>query len=483
MPIMQGFARMEVFMKLENISMEIENIDLPDKRLKARAKKLLQDLSQGLEKSIPNACGGYAETKAAYRFFEQDSVTPESILFPHIERTIERMTKAKGRMLLVNDSTDFTMKHLEEVDGLGVLSHDQLPACLMHTMLAFDESRTCFGLVENRFLHRTPEEIGKKAHNNLRPIEEKESYRWIQSYRRACELQSEFDQEIVFVADREADIVELFVESKIQESPASIILRSCHNRTIIEQDGTKVRLNTSLKNAPVVGELKFTIPSIRARKGRDCSKKRRKGREVTQKVKVKKVMIRPPSYKKNNLPEVELTVICCKEVNTPDGGKPVDWNLLTTMEVCSFSDVENIVNAYLNRWGIETFFHVLKTGCRVEKTRFHSAKKVLPYLSIYLIIAWRVMLVTYFSRSNPTLPCTVIFTEKEWHCIYTLSCKKRPPKKPPPLEYIAKLVASRGGYQGRKSDGPPGVMTIWRGLRYFDDFLDGLTCYQMLERN
>ena len=202
---------------------------------------------------------------------------------------------------------------------------------------------------------------------------------------------------------------------------------------------------------------------------------------VRQAVQVTRVEIQPPSHKKQ-LPPVEVTVIHCEEIGTPKDEKPVRWTLLTSLNVSTLDDAQVVVGLYLARWGIETFFHVLKTGCGVEKTRLQSAHRLLPFVSLQLIVAWRVMLLTYLSRSDSELSCTCVFKEEEWRLIYTLSRKRRPPKTPPTLEYMVKLIATKGGYQGRKSDGPPGVMSIWRGLRYFDAAMEGAQCYTQLQR-
>ena len=91
----------------EGIGDELIGIDLGDERLNKRSKHLLEALADDPEASINAACDGWGDTVAAYRFFNNDAVTPEEILRPHREATIRRM-REHPVVLLVQDTSDST---------------------------------------------------------------------------------------------------------------------------------------------------------------------------------------------------------------------------------------------------------------------------------------------------------------------------------------------------------------------------------------
>ena len=89
---------------------------------------------------------------------------------------------------------------------------------------------------------------------------------------------------------------------------------------------------------------------------------------------------------------------------------------------------------------------------------------------MYMIVAWRVLLLTTLGRACPDLPCDVVFETEEWQAAYTVAKKAPPPKKPPSLGEMVRIVAGFGGYLNRKHDGFPGSQTLWIGLQRVQDF-------------
>ena len=85
-----------------------------------------------------------------------------------------------------------------------------------------------------------------------------------------------------------------------------------------------------------------------------------------------------------------------------------------------------------------------------------------------MVVAWRVHHLTMLGREVPNVPCSVFFEEAEWKALYAFIHKKLP-KKEPTLVEAMRMVASLGGFQGRKGDGNPGPTVIWRGLQRLSD--------------
>jgi hypothetical protein len=122
------------------------------------------------------------------------------------------------------------------------------------------------------------------------------------------------------------------------------------------------------------------------------------------------------------------------------------------------------------RFLIEVLFRVLKSGCRVEERRFEHIERMLPCAAIYLIVAWRTLMICRLGRSSPDLDCEAVFDPAEWKAVWMTVNRQPPPRRPPRLREILPLVAQLGGYvnyPNRKD--PPGPQTVWLGLQRMYD--------------
>lgn len=507
---------------------EIEAVCFGDQRVNERSKKILHNLYEGIGNGMSASFGGNSEIKAAYRFFDSDLVNPSKILEPHYERTLQRIREYKV-VALIQDTTDIDMKHMEKVENLGVLNDTRRPGCSLHPVIAFTPDKLCLGIVNAKFIIRPAEELGKKKHNNLREIEDKESYRWIEGYHAACKIAEQCpDTLCINIGDRESDIYELLLEATKGE--AELIVRAWHNRSIslppsekmkelldenqklVEENkriaavNEKIRYqkNTSdrrtankalikenknlikknketidednsiintfrhkLHGAPIVGTVEFTLPAERGKKSR----------LVKQNIRATSVILLPSQHKKK-LSEVAINAVLLEEIETPEGEEPISWMFLTTLPINTLDEIQFIINLYLSRWGIEIFFKVLKSGCKIEELRFQEASRLLGCISIYMIVAWRILYTTFIGRVCPELPCSLLFEDDEWHSVYAVNMKAQPPEKPPSLGEFIQMIAMLGGYRGRKSDGPPGMKVIWIGVQAMHKLAEGWQAYK-----
>ena len=191
---------------------------------------------------------------------------------------------------------------------------------------------------------------------------------------------------------------------------------------------------------------------------------------MTQVIRSSSIIFYGVQRKGGRLPPLRVNVVYAKEKGVPKGKKPVDWMLLTRVAVESFEQCQQVIRWYICRWEIEIYFKVLKSGCRVQELQFEKPQRLEACLGVYMIIAWRVMFIEMLARSAPQIRCSVIFDEQEWKSVYAIVAGKKPPKKAPMLKPFVDMLASLGGYIGRKSDGPPGPKTIWIGLQRLRDF-------------
>jgi len=426
---------------------EFKTATLKDVRLKARAALLAQRLAAQPGQSIPNACHSWAETQAAYRFLSNERTDWESLMKAHWEASIERM-RGHEVVLHIQDTTqlDFNGRQSE---GLGALTYETQRGMFLHPTYVVTPTREPLGVLDAWMWARQP----KKADGQREDI--KESMRWIEGYQRVAELAQEMPTtRHAYVADREADILDLLRTAADLEHVADYLIRCRHNRAL--PDGQ--RLWERLAKANELGKVCFDLPSGRGRKARS----------VTQRIRAERVEIKDGA-------EGTLPVWCvlAEEIGAPTASKPVVWRLLSNRPVHTLEDAVQLIDWYRARWEIEVFFLILKEGFRVEALQLGHIERIERALALYMIVAWRINRAMRLSRSQPQALAHVLFEEKEWRTAYILN-KKKPPKKVPPLNAVVRLIAQLGGFLGRKHDGEPGAKTLWRGMQQLSNFIQGL---------
>lgn len=452
----------------EWIEDELAGIDLGDQRLNKRCKRVLERLAADPQASINGACHGWAETHAAYQFFDHDAVDERQVLAPHRHATLERM-KSSPVVLLVQDTTELDYTRIKKkLAGAGPLDKQYRRGFYNHLQVAFTPQRLCLGVVSMNFWARDDETFDTCKQRKYTPLEEKESYRWLEGYRNACQIAEELPQtQIVSISDREGDIYECFMEAQQPGPPrrADWIIRASANRSLPERNpeagsSCYCKLFDAIAKAPVLGKRIVRVPKTSKRKARKA--------KVT--VRAQCIRLKPPYRPDVRLPELAINVILVKEEVPPDGEEPIVWLLLTSLPIDSFAEVLRVVDYYACRWQIEVYFRVFKTGCRVEDIQLETAERLRPCLALYEIVAWRVLYVTMLGREAPDLPCSALFTDEEWKSAWMICTDKAVPKRPPPLKVFLPLLAELGGYNGREHDGPPGPKALWIGIRRMTDF-------------
>lgn len=191
----------------------------------------------------------------------------------------------------------------------------------------------------------------------------------------------------------------------------------------------------------------------------------------------------PPKNRatRTQLSPVTVNVIWANEENPPEGTQPISWLLLTTLNVSNLELACQCLRWYALRWLIERFHYVLKSGCRIEQLQLETAQRIQRALATYVIVAWRLLWLTYEARINPQTSCEVALEPFEWQALYChVSQSTTPPTHPPSLHRAVLWIARLGGFLARKCDGQPGVKTLWRGLRRLHDIA---TTWQLIHSN
>jgi hypothetical protein len=171
---------------------------------------------------------------------------------------------------------------------------------------------------------------------------------------------------------------------------------------------------------------------------------------------------------------LKLNLVYVIEKNTPEGLDPLEWMLLTDITINNFAEALEKVKWYCLRWRIEVFHKILKSGFKVEECRLQTAKRLIRYLTVMSVLAWRIFFITLLARTDPQQSCTGIFCNEEWKVLYSKIYRtKTYPSTPPTIKEAVLWVAKLGGFLGRKNDGDPGPITLWRGWRRLFDLVDG----------
>jgi hypothetical protein len=459
---------------------EMKTADLKDKRLDARLREVLSQLGSRPVVSIPAACGGHAETTAAYRFFDNEKVTFDKVLHPHQTATRQRLA-AQSVAILAQDTTELDLTRPgEQVEGAGPLDGSARYGALLHLLAGFTPDGTPLGTLEAQAWVRDEKAVRTaslpRAERAAIPLAQKESYRWIETLQQAQSIARDMPQtRLICVADSEADIYEVLVAGQTEPRSVDWIVRACQNRAVaLPPEETEPA--AYVREQALAQEVLFTQTiKVRGRQAKVSCEVRgrrqpRESRTAEVEVRAARVKLRPPWRPDHKLPEIEIQVVLVREINPPPDDVPVEWLLLTSLPVADAEQARQVIQYYCTRWMIEIFFRTLKQGCRIEERRFEHIDRVLPCVAVFLIVAWRTLYVCRLGRSVPDISCEAVFEPSEWKAVYRVVRRESPPRQPPPLAEMVRLVAQLGGYVNRPRKDPPGPQTVWVGLQRMRDF-------------
>ena len=348
--------------------------------------------------------------------------------------------RAESVVLCLQDTTELDFNG-QTIEGFGPLSYEAQRGMYLHATLAITTDRVPLGVLDAWMWAREP-----KGKDGRRPPAVKGSTRWIEGYERIAErAQALPEVRLVYVADREGDMLGLMQRAAALGHPADWLVRSQHNRKL-NKDGK--RLWNQVAVAEACGELLFDLPSRHGQRARP----------VRQSVRVQRVKL-PVDGK-----ILEVSAVVATELEPPLGVKGLEWRLLTNREVPDLEAAATLIDWYRYRWEIEIFFNTLKTGCRVESLQLASMERIERALALYLVVSWRIGQLMRLGRACPDWDAELLLTREEWQAAWVLA-RKLVPKHTPTLREAVRMMARQGGFLGRKGDGEPGVKAIWSGLQ------------------
>lgn len=446
------------------VDSEVRQCEFPDKRLKHRLGKILSALSQKIGDAIPTACQDWAATKAAYRFFSNPRIDESTILAGHFAATQSRFAETDGPILVLHDTTEFSYQreHPEKIGQTHVTNRRKsgpITVCglLMHSSLVTTPDGLPLGLAAVKFWTRKKFKGANALRNNVNmtriPIKQKESYRWLENVRQASQLLSESER-CVHIGDRESDIFELFCTA--EQENTRFLIRTCVDRLA----GNGTTISRTMRRQPLQGYHVVEVPDGKG-----------KSRKAKLSVRRCTMTVHPPVAKQKHYPSLTLTVIHAQENNAPKDRDAIEWKLITNLQVETLESAIEKLDWYAQRWKIETFHKILKSGCKAEKSKLQTAERLTNLLAVFCIMAWRVFWMTMINQTSPKSPASTVFTPSEIEILELLDAgnKSKSKAKTKTVHHYLIRLAKIGGYLARGKDPPPGNTIIWRGLSRLTD--------------
>jgi hypothetical protein len=436
---------------------ELASAPLRDQRLVSRLISMTTDFALQPTASIPQACGSWAKTKAAYRFFDHDGIRPEDLLAGHVQATVQRAA-AHPLVLCVQDTTSLNYSTHPQTKGLGPIGNnrDKTIGLFLHSTLALTPTGQPLGLLQAQSWIRSTKTFGRSSQErNRTPRDQKESQKWIESFT-ACQalaLQCPATT-LVNVADREGDLYDLFAAALAPtDAPrVHLLVRAQHDRQVAQ---AQKNLWDFLAAQGLGGRLKIKVPR----------KDGHPGRLATLSIRFASVTLQAPCLKEDQ-PPLTLWAVEARETRPPQGATPICWRLLTTLPVETLAAAVETIRWYAQRWQIEVLHKVLKSGCQVEQRQLETAARLERVVRVDLIVAWRVLSLCRAGRETPEGLVNDWLSAAEWKALTCyMQQRAKPPHRAPTLRQAVRWIAQLGGFLGRRRDGEPGPIVVWRGLQ------------------
>jgi hypothetical protein len=439
---------------------------LPDKRLRRRACRIAHASVERPGAAMTGAFDFWKDTRTAYNFFANERVTFSAVLDSPIT-VVSRALRERFEgttVLNVQDTTEINLSHLNSMTGLGEIGNPMNRGLFLHPSLAVSPDGVPIGLLSAQVWDRPPSSHGKTKKRKQKAFEEKESLRWWTAIEES-EKRVGRPGLLVHVADRESDIYDVF--KRAHDAGYRILVRAAQDRRV---EGEHSTLWAQVASFSPAGEARpLSVPMRPAKEGKPA----RAARDTSIVIRYGLVTLREPKGSGT----VEMHAVQVTEVDPPVGVEPIEWLLLTTDSIMSVEDAWQRVEWYRCRWRIEEFFQVLKSGCRIEARQFESRSTYEPSLAIAMLTAVRLLTMVKQARVTPDAPASSVLSQEEEHVLVQHAQAKKMghhcDSSPLHLVDAVVLIAMLGGYKARSCDGPPGWITLWRGLRRLEDMVEG----------
>lgn len=434
---------------------EFGGAELGDKRRQPRLITVATAVAQNPHGTLPGSFENWHQTKAAYRLLENEDVTYEGVIGPHLNR-VRACCREPGEYLLVEDTTDLDFTSHLAAQDVGRIGDDGGRGLYVHSMLALPIERwnedhepevTAEGLFHQHWWARTAPSIGRGREKKRKRLQRvRESQRWAAITEQICRPPEGVSW--TFVADRESDIYETF--ERCQDHGWHFIVRANQPRALANEGGS---VFSAVAQAAEMG--RFSV-KLRARPGQ-------RARRAEVAVRARTVTLKGPWRPGKKPAPRTVNVVEAREVNAPEGAQPIHWVLLTDWDIGSLSAAIRVIKAYTRRWLIEEYHKALKSGTSIEDSQLQTAQRITSLLGILGVVAVRLLNMKLLAMTRPDEPVSDEAIGPEGLAVLEGHYGK--PSGGWTNASVIVAIARLGGFLARKSDGHPGWLTIWRGLR------------------
>ena len=443
------------------------NCDLGDTRRTKRLVKVAIQAAARPDGSTPDQTESWGKCKAVYRLMDCDDVSHANIIGPHCEQT-RQSCPAGSVQLILCDSTDVDFGR--SVPGLGPVGKKKSNrGFFLHSGLMRDAvTGEISGLAGQELFYRQPKSR-KKVHKNTKRLDpNRESVVWGKLIDQIGTPPP--DVRWIHVCDRGADDYEVYLRAHL--NGCGWVIRAARlNRNVQTVAGDNTTLEALLATVPVKDRLQVPVPRQGSRPAR------------TAEVELRYSPFRMPQPSRINdwirehAPSEPLLMWCVQvtETNPPAGVEALQWVLITSETVLNTPRALEVVSHYKKRWGVEEYHKALKTGCHVEERYYQTSARLERVTGLHAILALRLLQMRTLANETPDLPAINV-APKEW--IDTLAQIRKQPSTGMTIHQFVRHLAGLGGHLGRKRDGQPGWITLWRGVEKLLLILRGLNLHR-----
>lgn len=451
---------MKVLDNQQWIRTQFADCQLGNKKRTERLQKVAAAMLAQPEQSLPKQNAQWKDLKAAYRLLDKQRVTFDAVAEVHWRQT--RQTKP-GRYLLISDTTEVDHFSHRATTGLGQLGNGSGRGMQLHNCLVYNcDLKLIEGIAGAKLHYRI--KVPKKETRMQRLARVRESELWgnlVQDIGSAPQ-----GSQWIHVFDRGGDNFEAMCH--ITLTACDYVIRAAKfQRNVINQAGEKVPLGEAIKDTGLLGSYELNLrsrPGVKAR---------------TAKIEVRTTSVISPRprhhsawVKQCGVTEIRANIVIVQEIDAPKGVTPIRWVLLTSLPTETFEDAWQVIEDYENRWLVEEYHKVLKTGCSMEIHSLRTAERLEPLTGVISILGVRLFQMKLIGRSQPEAKAST-HVPLSWLKALLLLRPQLNSSTMTVYDFFREL-AKLGGFLARKGDGEPGWQTIWHGYKQLQGILDGL---------
>lgn len=447
-----------------------------------KGQKLLLSLEKNHNSIVNRQYSTHREKTGGYRFLNNPRIT-EPLLIESLRQ--QSVQNCDGLHVIgIQDTTEYNYQHhLKRIkeDTLGLAGNNYDLGYLAHIMVVFDAA-TCLpqGISYCKLWSRDRHHKDKHERQYKKlPIEEKESYRWLDAAEQTKSL-LKGSRHLTLISDRESDIYQLW--TRIPDSRTDLIIRAQCDRSVVDQLSS---VNQVLEQQSIAGSYTIEI--------KEDKRAKRSKRKALLNIRYTEVQIKKPSTLTMNESEPQCVNLMAVEAredpsSCKPGEPPVHWVLFTTHAVKNFEQACRIIDWYSFRWQIEQFFRITKRqGIDLESSQLETGESLRKLGLIGFASSLRILQLTLARDGIINDNVKKYFDLKELVVLGLLNnqlkgttLKQQNPFNKNTLAWAAWVIARLGGYTGYASQSPPGPITFKWGLDKFNLIKNG---YYLMQKD